>query len=227
MKNDKVVAIIVAAGEGQRMGGIEKMFAPINGRPALARVLDTFQRCKKIDSIVVVVSAKNIAACQKLVKDEGWTKVKDVVTGGKRRQDSVAEGLKRTRDAEWVVIHDGARPLVTTDLIERGLAAAKATGAAVAAVPVTDTIKEVQDSEIVRSTLPRQNLRAIQTPQVFRRDVIEKAYKNAAGDVTDDAAFVENSGYQVKLYLGSYANIKITTPDDLAVAEALAKKYER
>lgn len=223
----KVSAIIVAAGEGQRMEGIEKMFAPINGRPALARVLDTFQRCKKIDAIIVVTSAKNIDACRKLVKAEGWSKVKDVVVGGKRRQDSVAEGLKRAKDADWVVIHDGARPLVTIDLIERGLAAAKETGAAVAAVPVTDTIKEVQTGEIVHRTLSRENLRAIQTPQVFRRDIIEKAYQNAAGDVTDDAALVEKAGYQVKLYPGSYANIKITTPDDLAVAEALVKKHEQ
>ena len=222
----KVVAIIVAAGEGQRMGGIDKMFASINGRPALARVLDAFQGCKKIDQIVVVMGAKNIEACRKLVKSEGWSKVKDIVPGGKRRQDSVAEGLKRVKDADWIVIHDGARPLVTSDLIERGLAAAKETGAAVAAVPVTDTIKTVKDDEIVDKTLSRQNLRAIQTPQVFRADIIKKAYQNATGDVTDDAALVEKAGYKVKLYMGSYANIKITTPDDLAVAEALLKNHE-
>jgi 2-C-methyl-D-erythritol 4-phosphate cytidylyltransferase len=173
------------------------------------------------------MSAKNIEACRKLVKAEGWSKVKDVVVGGKRRQDSVAEGLKRVKDAEWVVIHDGARPLVTIDLIERGLAAAKATGAAVAAVPVKDTIKTVKKDEIVSQTLLRQNLRAVQTPQVFRLDIIQKAYKDAAGDVTDDAALAEKAGYKVKLYMGSYDNIKITTPDDLAVAEALVKKYER
>jgi 2-C-methyl-D-erythritol 4-phosphate cytidylyltransferase len=224
--SDKVAAIIVAAGEGQRMGGVDKMFAPINGRPALGRVLDVFNNCKKIDEIVVVMGAKNIEACRKLVKSEGWSKVKDVVPGGKRRQDSVAEGLKHVKDADWVVIHDGARPLVTSDLIEQGLAAAKETGAAVAAVPVTDTIKEVQKDEIVSHTLPRNNLRAVQTPQVFRRDIIEKAYQNSSGDVTDDAALVEQAGYKVKLYMGSYANIKITTPEDLALAEALLKKPE-
>ncbi|MGD0780543.1 MAG: 2-C-methyl-D-erythritol 4-phosphate cytidylyltransferase [Dehalococcoidales bacterium] len=225
--NPKVSAIIVAAGESERMGGIDKMFAPINRRPALARVLDTFQSCKKIDRIVVVMGAKNIEACRRMVKAEGWAKVKDIVLGGKRRQDSVAEGLKHVKEADWVVIHDGARPLVTIDLIERGLEAAKETGAAVAAVPVTDTIKEVQDGEIVSKTLPRQNLRTVQTPQVFRCDIINNAYKHVAGDVTDDAALVEKTGYKVKLYMGSYANIKITTPDDLAVAEALAKKNER
>jgi 2-C-methyl-D-erythritol 4-phosphate cytidylyltransferase len=135
----------------------------------------------------------------------------------------VAEGLKRLKDGEWVVIHDGARPLVTIDLIERGLEAAKETGAAAAAVPVTDTIKFVKDSEIVRQTLPRQNLRAVQTPQVFRMDVIKNTYKFTTGDVTDDAALVEKAGFKVKLYMGSYDNIKITKQDDLAVAEVLLK----
>jgi 2-C-methyl-D-erythritol 4-phosphate cytidylyltransferase len=222
----KVSAIIVAAGEGQRMGNVDKMFAPINGRPALARVLDTFQRCKKIDQIIVVMNKQNIEACRRLVKAEGWSKVKDIVLGGKRRQDSVVEGLKRVKDAEWIVIHDGARPLVTIDLIEQGLEAAQETGAAAAAVPVIDTIKTVEDNEIVDKTLPRQNLRVIQTPQVFRLNIIQKAYKNASGDVTDDAALVEKAGYKVKLYMGSYANMKITTPDDIAVAEALLKKHE-
>ncbi len=222
----KVSAIIAAAGDSQRMGGVDKMFAPINGRPALARVLDTFQNCKKINQIIVVMNQQNIDACRRLVKAEGWTKVKDIILGGKRRQDSVAEGLKYVRDADWVVIHDGARPLVTIDLIELGLEAAQETGAASAAVPVTDTIKTVKDNEIVDKTLPRQNLRAIQTPQVFRFDIIKKAYKSVYGDVTDDAALVEKAGYKVKLYMGSYANIKITTLDDLAVAEALAKRNE-
>ncbi len=223
---NKVTAIIVAAGEGQRMRGVDKIFAPINGRPALARVLDVFNDCKKIDQIVVVMSSKNIEACRKLVKAEGWSKVRDIVLGGKRRQDSSAEGLKCVKDADWVIIHDGARPLVTIDLIERGLAAAKETGAAVAAIQSIETIKEVQDGEIVSRTLPRQNLRVVQTPQVFRRDIIEKAHKNAAGDVTDDAALVEKAGYKVKLYKGSYANIKITIPNDLTVAEVLLKKHE-
>jgi len=219
----KVSAIIVAAGESQRMGEIDKMFAPIGGRPALARVLDTFQDCKKVDQIIVVMSSKNIEECRRMVAAEGWAKVKDICLGGKRRQDSVAEGLKRVKEAEWVIIHDGARPLVTIDLIERGLEAAKETGAAAAAVPVIDTIKFAKEDNIVRQTLPRQNLRAVQTPQVFRTDVIKNTYKYTPGEVTDDAALVEKAGYKVKLYMGSYVNIKITTPDDLAVAEALMK----
>ncbi|MFH1015911.1 MAG: 2-C-methyl-D-erythritol 4-phosphate cytidylyltransferase, partial [Chloroflexota bacterium] len=145
--------------------------------------------------------------------------------GGERRQDSVAAGLKLTGKCDWVVIHDGARPFVTIDLIERGLEAAKETGAAIAAVPVTDTIKEAGEDSIVRQTLPRQNLWAVQTPQVFRIDIITEAYRRARGDVTDDAMLVEQMGHKVKVFMGSYDNIKITTPEDLALAEVLVKKY--
>jgi 2-C-methyl-D-erythritol 4-phosphate cytidylyltransferase len=226
-KITKNAAIIAAAGDSQRMGGIDKMFAPLGGRPALARVIDTFQKCKLIDQIIIVMNSKNIELCRRLVATEAWSKVKDVCLGGKQRQDSVAEGLKRLKYGEWVVIHDGARPLVTIDLIERGLEAAKETGAAVAAVLVTDTIKVAGVGDIVRQTLPRQNLRAVQTPQVFRIDVIQNTYRHVFGDVTDDASLVEKAGYKVKLYAGSYDNIKITTPDDLAMAEALWKKHER
>ncbi len=223
MTEGKVAAIIVAAGDSQRMQGIDKMFVPLGRRPVLARVLSTFQSCEKIDQIVVVMHAKNLDECRQMVAAEKWHKVTDICLGGARRQDSVVEGLKRIKTAAWVVIHDGARPLVTIDLIERGLAAAEETGAAAAAVPVTDTIKVVQAGEIVRQTLPRQNLRAVQTPQVFRFDVIKNTYKYAAGDATDDASLVEKAGYKVKLYAGAYDNIKITTQDDLAVAEALLK----
>jgi len=213
----------VAAGDSRRMEGIDKMFASIGGRPVLARVIDTFQRCGKIDQIVVVVNANNIAQAKHLAAEEKWNKVTDIVPGGKRRQDSVIEGLKIIKQCEWIVIHDGARPLVKADLIERGLDAAKETGASAAAVPVTDTIKFVKGSDIVLQTLPRQNLRAVQTPQVFRFDVVQNTYKYTPGDFTDDAALVEKAGFKVKLYPGAYDNIKITTPDDLAVAEVLLK----
>ncbi len=118
-----------------------------------------------------------------------------------------------------MVIHDGARPLVTVDLIEHGLEAARETGAAVAAVPVTDTIKGVGDDRIVHQTPPRQNLWAVQTPQVFRINIIAEAHRQAKSEVSDDATLVEQLSYKVKLYMGSYDNIKITTPDDLALAE--------
>ncbi len=219
----KVAAVIVAAGDSQRMEGIDKVFASVGGRPVLARVLDTFQNCGKIDQIIVVMNAKNIDEAKKLVAEEKWSKVTDIVIGKKRRQDSVIEGLKIIKQCDWIVIHDGARPLMKADLIEKGLDAAKETGAAAAALPVTDTIKFIKGSDIVRQTLPRENLRAVQTPQVFRFDVVQNTYKYTPGDFTDDAALVEKAGFKVKLYPGAYDNIKITTPDDLAVAEVLLK----
>jgi len=222
----KVGAVIVAAGESQRMGGVDKMWALLGGKPVLARVADTFQNCSLIDQIVIVLNEQNLKRGKQLVAEQGWSKITDVCPGGKRRQDSVVAGLSRLRNCNWVVIHDGARPLVTEELIHQGLSQAKETGAAVAAVPVTDTIKVAGDDRIVRQTPPRQNLWAVQTPQVFLPDIIIEAYQQAKGEVTDDASLVEQSGYRVKLYMGSYDNIKITTPDDLALAEVLwQKKY--
>jgi 2-C-methyl-D-erythritol 4-phosphate cytidylyltransferase len=224
-KHPQVCAIIAAAGESRRMDGIDKIFAPLCGKPVLARVIDAFQRCRQIDQIVVVISARNLEQGRRLLAVEGWDKVRDVCLGGKRRQDSVAEGLKRLKYGKWVVIHDGARPLVTAAMIEQGLEAARETGAAAAAVPVTDTIKVADENDIVLQTPLRQNLRAVQTPQVFRLDIIKNTYQHVHSEATDDATLVEKAGYQVKLYMGSYDNIKITTPDDLAVAEALWGKH--
>ena len=221
----KVGAIIVAAGESRRMGGTDKPLAELGGEPILVRVIDAFQECRLIDQIVVVVNEKTLEKSRSLVAGEAWFKVSDVCLGGRRRQDSVAAGLRRLKQCDWVIIHDGARPLVTVDLIERGLETAMETGAAVAAVPVTDTIKVAGDDRIVQQTPPRRDLWAVQTPQVFRFEIITKAYQRAKGDVTDDASLVEQLGYKVKLYMGSYDNIKVTTPDDLALAEVLWRKY--
>ena len=224
-QQQKVGAIIAAAGSSWRMGGVDKMFALLGGKPVLARVIDTFQKCKSVDQIVVVVSKENLERSQQLVTEQGWPKVTEVCLGGERRQDSVAAGLKRLNSCHWVVIHDGARPLVTVDLIHRGLEAARETGAAVAGVPVTDTIKVASDAGVILKTPPRQNLWAVQTPQVFRFDIITKAYQQAKAEVTDDATLVERLGYKVKLYMGAYDNIKVTTPDDLVLAEALWQKH--
>jgi len=221
----KVGAIIVAAGSSRRMGGTDKVFAPLGGKPILARVIDAFEECQSVNQVVIVVSKQNLEACRQLMAEEGWSKVTEVCPGGKRRQDSVAAGLSQLKNCQWVVIHDGARPLLTVDLIEQGLAEARETGAAVAAVPVTDTIKLAGDDRIVRQTPPRQNLWAVQTPQVFRYDIIAEAYRQAKGEVTDDASLVEQLGYKVKLYMGTYDNIKVTTPDDLALAEILWRKH--
>jgi len=220
-------AIIVAAGAGTRMAGIDKVLSPIAGIPVLLRSTRPFQDCPAISRIIIVVSGEKEPMCRRLIQQkEEWSKVADICLGGARRQDSVAEGLKHVEDAEGVVIHDGARPLVTVDLIERGLEAAQETGAAVAAMPVKDTIKVVNDHNIVIDTPSRISLQAVQTPQVFRYEIIAGAYRQLQDDVTDDASLVERAGYRVKLYEGSYDNIKITSPGDLAVAEALLKKYE-
>lgn len=226
-KDQKVGAIIVAAGSSRRMDGVDKLFISLGGQPLLTRATRPFQDCPRVHRIVVVVSGEKEKLCRSLVTGEEWSKISDVCLGGERRQDSVVAGLKRLTDCHWVIIHDGARPLVTVELIENGLAAAEETGAAAAAVPVTDTIKIVGDDRIVRETPPRRNLWAVQTPQVFRATIIAEAYSHARGEVTDDASLVEQTGGRVKLYAGSYANIKVTTPDDLALAEVLWRKYER
>jgi len=200
------------------------MFALLGDKPVLARVVDTFQKCESVDQIVLVISQENLEKCQQLVAEQGWSKVTEVCPGGERRQDSVAAGLKQLSQCKWVVIHDGARPLVTEDLIDRGLTEARETGAAIAGVPVTDTIKLAGDNMMVMGTPPRHNLWAVQTPQVFRFDIIVKAYQQIQEEVTDDATLVERLGYKVKLYMGAYDNIKVTTPDDLVLAEVLWQK---
>jgi 2-C-methyl-D-erythritol 4-phosphate cytidylyltransferase len=208
------------------MEGLDKVIAPLAGEPILMRATRPFQASPLITQIVVVVSGEKEHVCRGLVAGSSWSKVSDVCVGGKRRQDSVAAGLERIKECDWVVIHDGARPLVTEDLIARGLEAAQETGAAIAAVPVTDTIKVAGENDMVLGTPPRQGLWSVQTPQVFRADIIRAAYAKDSGEVTDDAALVERLGYKVKLFTGSYDNIKITTPRDLSLAEIIIKGRE-
>lgn len=223
--SNRVCAIVVAAGESQRMNGVDKILSPLGGKPVLAWSIEALQQSPRVDRIVLVNSQRNMEPVQCLAVEKKWTKVAEVCIGGKRRQDSVAAGLKLLGECEWVIIHDGARPLLTQELIERGLEAARETGAAVAAVPVIDTIKLAGNDHIVIETPPRPNLWAVQTPQIFRLAIIKEAYQQAKGDVTDDAMLVEQTGHKVKLYMGSYDNIKITTPRDLAIAELLLKEH--
>lgn len=223
----KVGAIVVAAGTSRRMGGADKIFAPLSGKPLLAHTVDVFQRCPTIDQVVIVLSEDKLDEGWRLAKEYRWSKVTEVCPGGARRQDSVCEGLKRLSDCEWVVIHDGARPCLCLGLIEGGLEEARQSGAAIPAIPVTDTIKVVSPDSFVAETPLRQSLWAVQTPQVFRFDIINEAYRKAEGDVTDDATLVESLGYKVKVYPGSYDNIKVTTPEDMALAEAILKGREK
>jgi 2-C-methyl-D-erythritol 4-phosphate cytidylyltransferase len=220
---EKVGAIVVAAGKSERMGGVEKIFAIIDGKPLLAHAVEAFQRSPIVDSIVIVLAKDKVGIGLDLVKKFGWNKVAAVCPGGARRQDSVSEGLNRLGKVDWVMIHDGARPCVTQDIIERGLEAARESGAAIPAMPVADTIKIVSPDFYVKDTPPRAQLWAVQTPQVFRFDILSEAHRKAKGDVTDDAGMVENLGHKVKVFRGSYTNIKVTTPEDLIIAEAIIK----
>ena len=218
----KLGAVIVAAGGSRRMGGINKSFAHLGGKPLLAWAVDTCHGCSLFQQIVLVLNDKDLTRGQKLKEERGWAKVV-ICSGGARRQDSVREGLHRLRDCDWVMIHDGARPFLTLDLIENGLKVVMAAGAAVAAVPVKDTIKLAGREKLIKETLQRDRLWAAQTPQIFSFDVITKAYEKLAVEVTDDAAAVERLGYKVKIYMGAYNNIKVTTPEDLALARTIAK----
>ena len=224
LEQPEVGAIVVAAGKSQRMSGTDKIFAPLAGQPVLLRVLQPFIDCSGVDRIVVVLNNRNYDEGKALIVEQNWEKDVAVCIGGRRRQDSVLSGLKLLGDCDLVVIQDGARPMVTVGLIEDGLEAAKETGAAIAAVPATDTIKMADEKMITQQTLPRDSLWLCQTPQVFIYDVLIKAYREATAEVTDDARIVELAGGKVKLYMGSYDNIKITTPSDLAIAEMLWKR---
>jgi len=220
----KVGAVIAAGGSSRRMGGIDKITALLGGQPLLLRATRPFQESLLVDQIVIAISGEKKEKCRRLVSGGEWSKVSDVCLGGERRQDSVAAGLKRLEDCHWVVVHDGARPLLTAGLIERGLEAARETGAAATAIPVTDTIKLAGDDHLVKETPPRAELWAVQTPQVFQFDIIAEAYHRTDEDATDDATLVERLGHRVKLYMGSPNNIKVTTDDDLALAEFLWQK---
>ena len=223
---DKVGAVITAAGGSRRMGGQDKVFSEVAGKPVLAHVLDVFQECPAVDRVVLVLTEAGLERGRRLVAERGFSKVTDICPGGERRQDSVAQGLRRLEGCQWVVIHDGARPCVTADLIQSGLAEARHTGAAIAAVPVKETIKAVDAEGTIQNTPRREELWVAQTPQIFRSDIIMEAYRRRTEEVTDDAALVEALGYNVRVYMGSYDNIKITTPQDLALAEVILRNKE-
>lgn len=219
---NKMAALIVAAGASHRMRGINKLFAPLGDKPLLAWCVETCQRCSLIGQIVLVLNRKDLARGRELGERRCWPKV-TVCPGGPRRQDSVREGLKQLADCDLVMIHDGARPFLTLALIENGFRLADRTGAAVAAVPVKDTIKLVGDDRLIGTTLQRDRLWAAQTPQIFSLDVITKAYESLAVEVTDDGAAVELLGSEVHLYMGDHNNIKVTSPGDMSLARIIAE----
>jgi 2-C-methyl-D-erythritol 4-phosphate cytidylyltransferase len=207
------------------MVGMNKLFASLRGKPILAWSVDTCERYDLVQQIVLVLNDKDLTGGQKLRKQKNWSKV-TVCSGGARRQDSVKEGLRQIKDCDWVMIHDGARPFLTLDLIEDGLRVVGETGAAAAAVPVKDTIKLTCNGDLVEETVKRERLWAAQTPQIFAFNMIARAYENLTTEVTDDSAAVERLGYKVKLYMGDYENIKVTTPEDLALARIIARQWK-
>jgi len=221
---ERVAAVVVAAGPGVRMGGVEKLFADIDGVPLLARTLAAFEACPAINEVVVVANEENLTRARQLIEERGLRKVTKLCLGGARRQDSVWEGLQQLASCDWVVIHDGTRPFVTAEMITQGLMEARKHGAAIAAVPLRDTVKMVNPDRLVRSTPNRNDMWVVQTPGVFRFDLIVEAYRHTFGEVTDDAMLLERQGQPVRVYPGSYDNVKITTPEDLELAQVIARR---
>ena len=223
----KTVAIIPAGGTGRRMGGeIPKQYLLLAGISVLAHTLSAFQRSPLIDEIILAVPEGDIAEVrQAVVERYGFSRVRLIIAGGRERQDSVKNALAEVCDEHGViVIHDGVRPFVTGDLIERVVAGAKKYGAVSAGIPVRDTVKEVDEAGWVLRTVPRDGLWLTQTPQAFRREVILAAYQRAAADGfygTDDASLVERTAIPVRMILGDKDNIKVTTPEDLAQGEKI------
>ncbi len=228
--DDRLYCIVAAAGMGKRAQlGYNKNYASLCGIPVLIRNLSQLSRVPGLGTVVVAVAPQELEAARELLRK--WQESAfpgldwQVVAGGRERQDSVASALAALPpNAHWVAVHDGARPFAGPELFERVLKAARKSGAAIAAVPCKDTIKSSDNGHDVEKTLERSRLWAVQTPQVFARDVLEKAFSQAASchlSVTDDASMVEAMGHPVTLVEGSYRNFKITTPDDFVRAEAL------
>ncbi|MBM4147547.1 MAG: 2-C-methyl-D-erythritol 4-phosphate cytidylyltransferase [Lentisphaerae bacterium] len=220
--------VIVAGGNSTRMGPkVDKAFLSLGTRPVLAYSVLAFEHCQDIDGIVLVVRKDRVEAARGMVQLYGCAKVKKIVAGGAQRQVSVAKGLEQLGpEVKVVAVHDGARPCITPGLVSETIQAAKRYGSGVAAVKITDTVKHVERGLTVTRTVSREKLWAVQTPQAFKVDVLQKAFKavrKKSADVTDEASALELIGEQVRLVPSSMSNIKITTPDDLVLAAALLK----
>lgn len=226
----QVNAVVIAAGEARRMGGeVRKPFLILAGSPLILHTLGRFAQSRTVRRVIVVAAEEDLSKCQEIVRNAPQLHGLECVfqSGGPRRQDSVRRGLARLdADCQVVVIHDGARPLVSSGLIDRCVAAALAEGAAVVGVPARNTIKIVPADRRVRETLDRGTLWEIQTPQAFRVEVVAEAHRSAVdedAEATDDAALVERLGKPVVVLEGERTNIKITFPEDLLFAEALLR----
>ena len=226
------IAIIAAAGAGTRMASDRpKQFLLLAGMPVIFHTLKPFEQCDSIHEVIVVLPAEESAGFLSLAGKYGVRKVARVVPGGATRADSVKRGLMsiRSATAEIVAVHDGVRPFVTVEEIDATIAAARVDGAAILAAPLTDTIKQVSDRRVVK-TLDRVGLRRALTPQCFRYELLRDAYQRADvsdPSLTDESALVEQLGHAVGIVEGSARNIKITTIEDLAIAETILKNHER
>ncbi len=224
----KIQAIIPSAGSGLRLkNALLKPLVLLEGKSILAYSLEVFEKCSLIDSVIIVGHPDKVESFKVMISDHGFKKIKCVIPGGKERCDSVKKGLQKLdEDTDIVVVHDGARPFVSIDLIERCIKEAEENLAAIAAVPVKPTIKIVDlESMTVAETLDRAKLWNVQTPQVFKKDVLLKAYENIdQKKPTDDSSLVEQMGIKVKVVQGDYQNIKITTPEDFKLAEFLVRE---
>ena len=222
-----VCAVIVAAGSSQRMGGQNKLLLPLAGAPVLAHTLRAFEKCAAVRDIVLVCREQDILPYTELARSYGVGKLRTVTRGGDSRTASVLAGLRAApADAALIAVHDGARPLVSEAVIAEAVCAAAEHGAAAPVVPVKDSIKRIADGTIA-ADVPRDTLAAVQTPQVFRRELLLRALEDAARSgrsFTDDCAAVEAMGQAVQATHGSYENLKITTPEDILVAQALLQK---
>ena len=232
--SERNTAIVLAAGQGKRMHSkVQKQFLEIQGYPVLYYSLRCFQESPLIQDIILVTGEESISYCkEEIVQKYGFTKVSAVIPGGKERYDSVYAGLCECRDCEYVLIHDGARPFVTEEILKRGLQKVKETGACVIGMPSKDTVKLSDEEGYVKETPNRKCVWTIQTPQIFSYSLIREAHDSIRqkdmSKITDDAMVVEQeTGAKVALAEGSYQNIKITTPEDLDVAEVFLKKIEK
>lgn len=226
----RCAALVAAAGSSSRMGGINKLLEPLDGIPVLVRTLTALERAQRVDSIVIATREEDLITVSQLCKTYGITKCTKVIRGGEDREHSVLlAALEAEPDTELLAVQDGARPLVSPVLIDRVIEAAQRCGAAAPANPVKDTIKTVREDGAVEETLERSRLRAVQTPQVFEASLLKAALQAALEEgavLTDDCSAVERLGKVVYLIEGEETNLKITTPTDLILAEALLAAEE-
>jgi 2-C-methyl-D-erythritol 4-phosphate cytidylyltransferase len=227
LKIMKVGVVIVCAGKGNRLGARDKVSILISGEPLLSYSLKAFSRIKQVKQVVIVVSKKNISFAQTIIDSPAFRKYNiNVVKGGKERQDSVKSGLKALDESiDYVLIHDGARPLVSKSLINRMLKALSSSDAVICALSARDTLKRVNSDNIVVKTIDRSSIVSVQTPQAFKRDVIMKAYRNWRKACSfDDAQAVEELGVKIKVVEGEVGNFKVTYPQDLKLANLIIGK---